>query len=115
MRFLLHTSVQSKNTLTDGGLFFGELREATGTQAQSYQLAGTKGGDFCMDFNYFPDLNRYFKTLYYRNQEWFRYRNNLTQKEQQTLFRALLSMDDALQAVRGVFLQKEKGTAVNDA
>jgi hypothetical protein len=68
-----------------------------------------------MDFNYFPDLNKYFKTLYYRNQEWFRYRNSLTQKEQRKLFRAFLRMNDALQEVRGVFLQKEKGTAGNDA
>ena len=68
-----------------------------------------------MSFNYFPDLNNYFKTLYYRNQEWFKYRNNLTQKEQQKLFRAFLRMDDALEEIKGVFLQKEKGTAVNDA
>jgi hypothetical protein len=65
--------------------------------------------------NYFPDLNKYFKTFYYRNQDWFQYRNSLTQEEQHRLFQAFLSMDSSLQEVRSVFLQKEKSTAVSDA
>jgi hypothetical protein len=68
-----------------------------------------------MDFNYFPDLNKYFKTFYYHNQDWFKYRNRLSQEEQHRLFQAFLRMDSALQEVRGVFLQKEKSTAGSDA
>jgi len=64
-----------------------------------------------MGFNYFPDLNNYFKTLYYRNQEWFRYRNQLSQQEQRQLFQAFMRMDDGLQEVSRIFLQKEKSTA----
>lgn len=64
-----------------------------------------------MSFNYFPDLNKYFQTLYYRNQDWFRYRGHLTREEQQQLFQAFLRMDHALRKIRGVFLQKEKSTA----
>jgi hypothetical protein len=64
-----------------------------------------------LSFNYFPDLNKYFKTLYFRNQEWFRYRNSLTQKEQQQLFRAFLSMDDALEEVRRIFDKRKYGAA----
>lgn len=64
-----------------------------------------------MDFNYFPDLNKYFKSLYYRNQEWFRYRGQLSREEQRELFQAFLRMEHALQKIRVVFLQKEKSTA----
>jgi len=68
-----------------------------------------------MSFNYFPDLNKYFKDLYYRNQDWFRYRTQLNEEEQRQLFQAFLKMSAALQEVRGVFLQKEKSTAESDA
>jgi hypothetical protein len=68
-----------------------------------------------MDFNYFPDLNRYFKTLHYRNQEWFQHRSQLSQEEQRCLFQAFLKMSGPLQEVQKVFLQKVKSTAVSDA
>ena len=61
-----------------------------------------------MSFYYFPDLNRYFKDLYYRNQDWFKYRTSLTEKEEQRLFRAFLAMDKGLEEIRNVFLQKQK-------
>jgi hypothetical protein len=68
-----------------------------------------------MGFNYFPDLNRYFQTLYYRNQEWFRHRHHLTASEQHRLFQAFLRMEESLAEVRGVFLQKEKAPRLGDA
>ena len=65
-----------------------------------------------MSFNYYPDLDRYFKILYFRNQEWFRYRNDLSQKEQKRLFRAFLSMSEALRVIRDVFGRREENGAV---
>ena len=68
-----------------------------------------------MSFNYYPDLNRYFKAFYYRNQDWFKYRSRLSPQEQQRLFQAFLKMEAELQEVSRVFLQKEKSTAGSDA
>ena len=60
-----------------------------------------------MSFNYYPDLNRYFQTLYYRNQEWFKYRSALSAQEQRRLFQAFMKMDDGLREVSRVFIQKK--------
>ena len=68
-----------------------------------------------MGFNYFPDLNHYFKTLYSRNQAWFRYRDQLSVQEQQQLFQAFMSMDEGLQEVSRILLQKEKAPPLSDA
>lgn len=64
-----------------------------------------------MSINLYPDLDKWFKTLYFRNRDWFKYRLDLTEAEQRQLFDACLQMDSALREIREVFLQKEKSTA----
>ena len=64
-----------------------------------------------MSINLYPDLDKWFKDLHFRNRDWFKYRFDLTEAEQPQLFDAFLRMDDSLSEIRKVFFQKEKGTA----
>jgi hypothetical protein len=60
-----------------------------------------------MSYTYFPDLNRLFKDLYWYNQDWFKFRDVLTEHEEKILFHAFLDMGDALRVVRDVFVKRK--------
>ena len=60
-----------------------------------------------MSYTYFSDLNRLFKDLYWFNQDWFKFRDVLTEPEEKILFHAFLDMGDALRVVHDVFAKRK--------
>jgi len=55
-----------------------------------------------MNFNYYPDVDKYFKTLYNMNQDWFKTRGKLTDKDLQKLFQIFLRIDDNLIEIKKI-------------
>jgi hypothetical protein len=53
--------------------------------------------------NNYPEVDKYFKTLYYRNQDWFKYRNQLNDDELHNLFQAFIKMGESLNEISRVF------------
>ena len=51
---------------------------------------------------YYPDVHKYFMTLYNMNQDWFKVRSKLTEKELQILFQLFLRMDDDILKIKKV-------------
>jgi len=55
-----------------------------------------------MNFNYYPDTDKYFKTLYNMNQDWFKTRGKLTDKDLQKLFQIFLRINDNLLEIKKI-------------
>ena len=52
--------------------------------------------------NYYPDVDKYFKTLYFMNQDWFKTRNKLKDKDLQILFQIFLRTEDNLLKIKKI-------------
>ena len=60
-----------------------------------------------MNFNYYPDVDKYFKTLYNMNQDWFKTRGKLTDKDLQKLFQIFLRIDDNLIEIKKIIAPEQ--------
>jgi len=60
-----------------------------------------------MSFNYYPDVNKNFKTLFSMNQDWMKKRGKLSDKDLQKLFQIFLFIDDSLINIKKILAPVE--------
>ena len=51
---------------------------------------------------YYPEVDKYMKTLYWMNKDWFTVRNKLTEKQLQILFQIFLRTEDRLLEIKKI-------------
>ena len=51
---------------------------------------------------YYPEVDKYMKTLYWMNKDWFKVRSKLTEKQLQILFQIFLRTEDRLLEIKKI-------------
>jgi len=59
-----------------------------------------------MSFNYYPDVDKYFKTLYSLNREWFETRSMMEEVDLKTIFQLFLKLENQLMEIKKILNKK---------